>query len=75
MYWGQLYSIKGRALDYLGQVRLTVNFGRQTVDWDFIVAEIGDHEEILGNNFAMAHKITVQIRNAETRAGTTETKG
>ena len=35
-------------------------FGCRTVDWDFIVAEIGEDEGILGNDFAMAHKIMVQ---------------
>ena len=29
-------------------------------EWNFIVAEIADDEEILGNDFAMAHKLTVR---------------
>ena len=59
-YWGRLCSVEGRALQCLGRTRLTVTLGTQTIEWNFIVAEIGDDEGILGNDFAMAHELTVR---------------
>ena len=59
-YWGRLCSVEGRALECLGKARLTVTLGTQVIEWGFIVAEIGDDEGILGNNFAMAHELTVR---------------
>ena len=59
-YWGRLCSVEGRALQCLGKVRLTVTLGTRVVEWGFIVAEIGDDEGILGNDFAMAHELTVR---------------
>ena len=59
-YWGQLCSVEGRALECLGKARLTVTLGTRVVEWGFIVAEIGDDEGILGNDFAMAHELTMR---------------
>ena len=59
-YWGRLCSVEGRALECLGKARLTVTLGTRVVEWGFIVAEIGDDEGILGNDFAMAHELTVR---------------
>ena len=59
-YWGLLCSVEGRALECLGKARLTVTLGTRVVEWGFIVAEIGDDEGILGNDFAVAHELTVQ---------------
>ena len=59
-YWGRLCSVEGRALECLGRARLTVTLGTRVIEWSFIVAEIGDDEGILGNDFAMAHKLTVR---------------
>ena len=52
--------MEGRALECLGKARLTVTLGTRVVEWGFIVAEIGDDEGILGNDFAMAHELTVR---------------
>ena len=59
-YWGRLCSVEGRALECLGRARLTVTLGTRVIKWSFIVAEIGDDKGILGNDFAMAHKLTVR---------------
>ena len=59
-YWGRLCSVDGRVLECLGKAGLTVTLGTGVVEWGFIVAEIGDDERILGNDFAMAHKLTVR---------------
>ena len=59
-YWGRLCSVEGRALECLGKAGLTVTLGTRVVEWGFIVAEIGDDEGILGNDFAMAHELTVR---------------
>ena len=59
-YWGRLCSVEGRALECLGRARLTVTLGTGVIKWSFIVAEIGDDKGILGNNFAMAHELTVR---------------
>ena len=59
-YWGRLCSVEGRALQCLGRTRLTVTLGTRAIKWNFIVAEIGDDEGILGNDFAMAHELTVR---------------
>ena len=37
-----------------------MTLGTRVVEWGFIVAEIGDDEGILGNDFAMAHELTVR---------------
>ena len=37
-----------------------MTLGTWVVEWGFIVAEIGDDEGILGNDFAMAHELTVR---------------
>ena len=60
-YWGRLCSVEGRALESLGSARLTVTLGTRAIKWIFIVAEIGDDEGILGNDFAMAHELTVRL--------------
>ena len=36
--------------------------GTRAIKWKFIVAEIEDDEGILGNDFAMEHKLTVRLR-------------
>ena len=59
-YLGRLCSVEGRALDCLGRARLTMTLGIRVIKWSFIVAEIRDDEGILGNNFAMAHELTVR---------------
>ena len=59
-YWGRLCSIEARALECLGRAGLTVTLGTLVIKWSFIVAEIGDEEGILGNDFAMAHELTVR---------------
>ena len=59
-YWGRLCSVEGRALECLGKAQLTVTLGTRVIEWSFIVAEIGDDEGILGNDFAMAHELTVR---------------
>ena len=59
-FLGRLCSVEGRALECLGKARLTVTLGTRVVEWGFIVAEIGDDEGILGNDFAMAHELTVR---------------
>ena len=59
-YWGRMCSVEGRALECLGKARLTVTLGTRVVEWGFIVAKIGDDEGILGNDFAMAHELTVR---------------
>ena len=58
-YWGLLCSVEGRALECLGSTRLTVTLETRAIKWNFIVAESGDEEGILENNFAMAHELTV----------------
>ena len=52
-YWGRLCSVEGRALECLGKARLTVTLGTQVVEWGFIVAEIGDDEGILVNDYTV----------------------
>ena len=47
-YWGRLCLVEGRALECLGKARLNVTLGTRVIEWSFIVAEIGDDEEILG---------------------------
>ena len=47
-------------LESLGRTRLTVTLGTRAIKWNFIVAEIGDDEGILGNDFEMAHELTVR---------------
>ena len=37
-----------------------MTLGTRIIKWSFIVAEIGDDKGILGNNFAMAHELTVR---------------
>ena len=37
-----------------------MTLGTRAMEWNFIVAEIRDDEVILGNNFAMAHELTVR---------------
>ena len=60
-YWGRLCSVEGRALECLGRARLTVTLGTRVIKWSFIVAEIGDDEGILGNDFAILHEHTVRL--------------
>ena len=36
-----------------------MTLGTRVIEWDFIVAEIGEDEGILGNDFAMAQQLTV----------------
>ena len=59
-HWGRLCSVEGRTLECLGKARLTVTLGTRVIEWSFIVAEIGDDEGILGNDFTMAHELTVR---------------
>ena len=61
-FWGcvRLCSVEGRALECLGKAPLTVTLGTRVIEWSFIVVEIGDYERILGNDFAMAHELTVR---------------
>ena len=47
----------GTGTHCLGSTRLTVT---RAIKWNFIVAEIGDDEGILGNDFALAHELTVR---------------
>ena len=42
-----------------GGVRLTITLDNQAIDWDFIVAEIGEDEGFLGNDLAVTHRLTV----------------
>ena len=58
-YLGRLCSVEGRALECIGRARLAVTLGTRTVLWDFIVTKIGEDMGILGNDFAMAHRLTV----------------
>ena len=37
-----------------------MTLGNRAIKWNFIVAEMGDDEGILGNDFAMAHELTVR---------------
>ena len=53
-YWGRLCSVEGWSLECLGWTRLAVTLGTRVIEWDFIVAEIGEDEGILSNDFAMA---------------------
>ena len=39
---------------------MAVTLGTRVIDWDFIVAEIGEDEGILGNDFAMAQVLMVR---------------
>ena len=39
---------------------LAVTLGTCVIKWDFIVAEIGKDEGILGNDFAMSQQLTVR---------------
>ena len=55
-YWGRLCSVEGRVLECLGRARLTFTLGTRAIEWDFIMAEIGEDKEILGNNFEVAHR-------------------
>ena len=58
-YLERLRSVEGQALECLGRTRLAVTLGTSVIEWDFIVAEIGEDEGILGNDFAMAQHLTV----------------
>ena len=59
-YWGRRCSVEGGALKCLGRARLAGNLGTRVIEWDFIVAEIGEDEGILGNDFAMAQQLRVR---------------
>ena len=37
-----------------------MTLGTRVINWDFIVAEIGEDEGILGNDFAMAQELMVR---------------
>ena len=37
-----------------------MTLGTHVIDWDFLVAEIGEDEGILGNDFAMVQELTVR---------------
>ena len=52
--------MEGRALECLGRTTLTVTLGTRAMKWNFIVAEIGDDEGLRGNDFTMAHNLTVR---------------
>ena len=45
----------------LGRTRSTVTLGTRAIEWNFIVAEIGDDEGILGSDFVMAHELKVPL--------------
>ena len=48
-YWGWLCSTEGGAFECLGRVRLTITWDTQAIDWDFIVAELGEDRDIHSN--------------------------
>ena len=58
-YWGRLCLVEGRAFDCLGRGRLAVNLGSQVITWDFLMAEIGEDEGILGN---ACHSSIAEVR-------------
>ena len=37
-----------------------MTLGTRVIKWNFIVADIGDDEGILGNDFTMAHELAVR---------------
>ena len=57
-YWGRLCSVERRALECLVIARLTMTLGTRVIKCSFRVAEID--EGILGNDFTMAHELTVR---------------
>ena len=62
--------MEGQALECLGRVRPMVTLGTRAINWDIIVAEIGEDEGILGNDFAVAHQLTVWPHEGLSRAPT-----
>ena len=38
-----------------------MTLGTREIDWDFIVAEIGEDEGILGNDLVMAQELTLKL--------------
>ena len=51
---------EGRALECLGWSRLEVTLGTRVIEWDIMVAEIGEDEGILCKDFAMAQQLMVR---------------
>ena len=41
---------------------MVVTLGTRIKEWDFIVAEIGEDEGVLGNDFAMAQQLVVPVQ-------------
>ena len=58
--WGRAEVELTRYWGRLGRTRLTVTLGTRAIECNFIEADIGDDKGILGNDFAMAHKLTVR---------------
>ena len=62
--------MEGQALECLGRVRLMVTLGTRAINWDIIMAKISEDEGILGNDFAVAHQLTVWPHEGLSRAPT-----
>ena len=56
--WGR--PEEGLGAGYARMLGLMVCLGTWAIDWDFILAEIGEDEGILGNDFAVAHWLTIR---------------
>ena len=56
---GRLRLVQGQALDHLGQAHFSIVIGKRAIEW--VMAEIGTDEGILGNDFAMTHKVIVRL--------------
>ena len=41
-------------------MRSAVTLGTRKIEWDFVVTEIGEDKGIIGNDFVMAHRLTVR---------------
>ena len=57
---GAVVLSRGTSARVPGQSETYRGSGTRVIKWSFIVAEIGDDEGILGNDFAMAHELTVR---------------
>ena len=55
--WVRLCSMKGWSLECLRWAQLTVKFGKRTIPWEFIMAEIAG---ILENYFGTGYGLTMQ---------------
>ena len=52
-----------------GMSETGITLGMRMVLWNFIVTKIGEDEVILGNDFAMAHQLTVRAVGPKERDG------